>query len=187
MHSRNISRHLETDYGVSLAGAKRLKITDMFASRFDQSLFPEDEKGHGSHEDAAQDEIYAMQLQSRQRRDMAFDFYNPRQNLPNDLTSERIIDEIPDFKPQVIDLALPEDYKARDQVNLVQDARANFIAQSNMYDEPGFHSSGEGRGQHGLSPAEAYSLGGSAAGLQTNHMLDEDGTPENSVESVQAF
>ena len=119
MHSRNISRHLETDYGVPLSGAKKRKLTDLSASRLDQMLFQEeDEKSHGVQNDAAQTVIDGLQLQSRQRRDLALDFYNPREELPKDVAAERIIDQIPDFKPQIIDLSLPEDYKAHDQVRI---------------------------------------------------------------------
>lgn len=186
MHSRNLSRHLEADYGVSLSGTKRKKVTDLFASRFDQMLFSEEEGKHDIYQDAAEKEIEGLQLQSRQRRDLALDFYNPREELPADVNSERIIDQIPDFQPQVIDLSVPSDYAARDQVKLVQDARANYILQLNDFDNPDFHSSGEDRGDSGLRAPEAYSLGGSAAGVQTNH-LDEDGNKKDSVESVQAF
>ncbi len=187
MQSRNISRYLETDYGVPLHGLKRRKLTDFSASRFDQMLFPEDEKGHNIYNDAAQSVIDGLQLQSRQRRDLAMDFYNPREELPKDIAAERTIDQIPDFKPQILDLALPEDYKPHDQVRLVQDARANFIAQSNLFDNPETQIQGAGNGPRGIPASEFYSLGGSAAGLVTDRLKDEDGTPIGSVESVQAF
>ena len=78
MHSRNISRHLDTDYGVHLSGMKKRKLTDLSSAKLDQMLFEEDEKGHGIHNDAAQTVIDGLQLQSRQRRDLTLDFYNPR-------------------------------------------------------------------------------------------------------------
>ena len=187
MHSRNISRHLETDYGVSLAGMKRQKLTDFSASRFDQMLFPEDEKGHGIATDAAQTVIDSLQLQSRQRRDLALDFFNPREELPKDVAAERIIDQIPDFTPQILDLDHPDDYKAHDQVRLVQDARTNFMQQSNFFDNPDARLPGVGEEARGVPASELYSLDGSAAGLVTNRLQDEDGNYVNSVESTQAF
>jgi len=184
MYSRNISRHLETDYGVPLSGTKKQKLTDFSASRLDQMLFSEDEKGHDIFNDAASMVIDNLQLESRQRRDMALDFFNPRQELPKDVAAERIVDQIPDFAAQVIDLAVPGDYEAQDQVRLVQDARANFIQQSNLFDNP---DSREGGGARGISANDMYSLGGSAAGLKTDRLQDEDGSYINSVDSVQAF
>ena len=124
--------------------------------------------------------------QSRQKRDLAMDFYNPREELSKDVTSERLIDQIPDFKPQVVDLSHSTDYQARDQVKLVQDARANFANQANMYDNPQFNSSGEGRGDRGMPAPDVYS--GSAAGLRTNRLVeDEDGTQVANLDNVQAF
>lgn len=187
MTSRNISRHLKTDYGVPLHGLKRKKLTDFTASRLDQMIFPEDEKGHKVYDDAAQSVIDGLQLQSRQRRDLALDFYNPREELPKDVAAERIIDQIPDFKPYMLDLSLPEDYKPHDQVRLVQDARANFIVQSNLFDNPETRIPGVGDGARGRSAEEFYSQDVSAAGLVTNRLKDEDGTPVGTVESMQAF
>lgn len=184
MHSRNISRHLETDYGVNLSGARREKLSDFFSSRFDQMLFPEEEQGHGVFNDAAEAEIDKLQLESRQRRDMALDFYNPREQLPKDVQAERTIEQIPDFRPLVIDLSRPEDYKSRAQVQLVQDARANFIQQSNVFDEPGFLPPEVSQGARGIPAADLDSLG--AAGLKTDRLHDEDDTVIG-VESVQAF
>ena len=90
MQSRNISRHLNTDYGLSLAGKKRKVLTDIQASRIEQMLFEDENPEHSAHEDEAEREIMAMQLQSRQRRDLAMDYFNPRQELPRDITAERI-------------------------------------------------------------------------------------------------
>jgi hypothetical protein len=150
-----------------------------------QLVFPEDETSHGVHEDAAEGEIKNLQLQSRQRRDMALDFYNPREELPHDITAERIVDEIPDWKPQVIDLSRPDDYEAHEQVRLLQDARANYIKASTLFDDPNFQFSEESDGARGVSASAGYSRG--AAGIKTNHWVDEDGTQPNSVENVQAF
>ena len=186
MQSRNISRHLNTDYGLSLSGKKRKVLTNIQASRLEQMLFDDENPEHTAHEDEAEREIMALQLQSRERRDLALDYYNPRQELPRDITAERIVDQIPDFTPKVLDLSLPGDDKARDQVQLIQDARFNYIQQSNMFDNPDFHSSGEGRGDKGVRAPAGYSLGGSAAGIQTN-MLEDDHEQQNSVENVQAF
>lgn len=187
MHSRNISRHLKTDYGVPLHGQKRKKLTDFTASRLDQMLFPEDAKAYDIYNDAAQSVIDNLQLQSRQRRDLALDFINPREELPKDVAAELMIDQAPDLKSYILDLALPEDYKPHDQVRLIQDARANFIVQSTLFDNPETQIPGVGDGARGRSAEEFYSLGGSAAGLVTDRLKDEDGTAIGSVESVQAF
>lgn len=181
MQSRNISRHLQTDYGLSLAGKKRKILTDIRASRLEQMVFDDENPEHAGHEDQAEREIMAMQLESRQRRDLALDHFNPRQELPRDITAERIVDQIPDFKPKVLELSLPGDDKARDQVQLVQDGRYNYIRQSTMYDNPEFHSSGEGRGDKGVPPNVGYSLGGTG-GLHTNTLDDraeKNGIPDN--------
>jgi hypothetical protein len=185
MSSRNISRYLETDYGVSLAGLKRKQLTDFAGSRIEQLVFPDEETGHGVYNDAAENEIKSLQLQSRQKRDMALDFYNPKEELPHDVTAERIVDQIPDWKPQVVDLSRPGDYEAHEQVRLVQDARANYIRNSTMFDDPNFQPSGESDGARGVSATAGYDLG--AAGIKTNHFVDEDGTPTGVVENVQAF
>jgi hypothetical protein len=177
--------HLFSNYGDSLGKAKRAKLTDITSSRIDNLVF-EDEKGYEMYNDDAAAQLSNFQLQNRQRRDMAMDLANPREELPKDIVSERAIDQNPDFKPQVVDLSLPSDYKARDQVKLVQDGRANFILQSNMYDTPDFHSSGEGLGSGGVAAPQGYSLG--AAGLKTNRFTeDQDGTQINSIDNVQAF
>lgn len=77
--------------------------------------------------------IQDLHLTRRIDLDMAMDRFNPKEQLP---ISANMENQIPDFRPRLLDVAAPGDYSAHDQVKMVQTGRANFIKEDLKYDDP---------------------------------------------------
>jgi len=178
----------------------REKIHDLVSNRFEQSFFPPEELYAKVANDQAGQYVTTLGLQSRIKRDMAIDSVNPTEKLPEDYVSAKLIDTVPMFGwSYPPDVALPQDYKAHDQVKLYQNAFFNAYRQENLFSDARFFdtyldpenpASKNDPVDNGLGSKEVYSMDGSAAGRISNHLGGEkrdESYRENSVETMSAF
>lgn len=125
------------------------KLTDITASRLDFEI-PGYEKLQGSADESYKT-LNHLLLTDRVHRDLTIDRFNPREELSRYTRTE---DQIPDFTPFLRTMFDPSDGEAQQQVNLVQSARANFILESNKYNDPNFKTS-----QKYFSDSSEFDLG----------------------------
>lgn len=192
-------------YGVST----KERIHQLSSDRFDQDFFPIEENYAKIANDFAGQYTTPLGLSGRIQRDMALDMGNPREKLPEDFVSAKLIDTIPMYGySHPPDLSLPEDYKQNDQVALVQQAFLNAAKQEELFTNPRYfdpksfnpkqvsqqvndlNTDKVGQGNQPITQLEFYSMDGSAAGRETNFLGTEDSDENyrmNSIESMVAF
>lgn len=109
------------------------KASDIATTRLEYDPLDQAKNLFGQSKDSADKMVQSMHMGRRIDLDMALDRFNPQERLP---ISKNMEDQVPDFKPTMLDLAAPEDYSAHDQVAQVQTARANFLREDLKYDNP---------------------------------------------------
>lgn len=179
-------------YAGPYGDAKKDSAESWDANRLDSAIHQDDDTWVAPSNEQAEEQRKRYDYHWRINRDMATDRMNPRQELPKDVVSEQLIG-IPDLLDRpMLDLSLPEDYKAHDQVSLVQQSLMHHEMQNNLYsdmrlfDKSVLNTDKIGKKVNGLSQAQLYSFDGSAAGKVSN-FLDEDGYRYNSISSHSAF
>lgn len=182
-----------SNYGAGFGAAKKEAVMDISAHRLEQQIFPFDHSAEEFNKDGASSYITHAGLNSRLKRDLALDAKNPREEMEKSAADIRMIDAIPNLIAQQPDLSHPADYEAHDQVRLLQESRAHSTEQETMFtdpkamEKPQINTDRQGKASKGMSQLQIYSLDGSAAGIVSNHLTDEDGAYMDSVESVSAF
>lgn len=185
------------NYKGGYGNSTREKIHNITADRFDQSFFPIEDLYAKVANDYAGQYVTTMGLQSRIKRDMAIDAQNPREKLPEDMVSAKMMDIVPMFGwSHPPDLSTPEDFKQNDQVFLIQSAFLNAAKQEALYTDPNLffkqdlNTDAVGKGVPALRQVDYFSFDGSAIGAETNLLGGEERDEsyrENSVESMTAF
>jgi len=182
-----------SNYGGGFGAAKKEAIMDLSAHRLDQQIFPFDHSAEDFHRDGASTFITQAGLESRMKRDLSLDIKNPRQELPKSASDEKSIDVIPNLIAQMPDMSHPADYEAHNNVRLLQESRLHSTEQETLFtdpkalENPRLNTDGQGKDNRSVSQLQVFAFDGSAAGKESNHLVDEDGAYLNSVESVNAF
>lgn len=147
-----------------------------------------------------------LNLSYRIQRDMAMDMGNPKEKLPEDFVSAKLIDAVPIFGySHPPDMSLPEDFKQNDQVLLTQQAFLNAQRQDQMFTNPNYfdkqvsesggsepevkelNTDKRGKGNKPLGQMEFYSMDGSAAGMESNFLGSEEGDESYRVMSIETM
>lgn len=173
--------------------ASKEDIHDLTPDRWSQRIYEDDDKLFKNSNDFASGQITAQGLTSRLKRDMAVYLADPQQRLPPDLDSERQMDAVPMFAwTPGPDLSTKEDYGLSTQVKLYQDAFFNSYRAGQLYSDPtmwgndAYNTNKTGKEMRGAGVESVYSMDGSAAGLETN-FLNDDNYKGNSIEVMTAF
>ncbi len=183
-------------YNGPYGDATKEQIHSIFEDRLDQAIMGFTNDFIKTGNDSASSQITTLGLASRQKRDMAYDAINPQQKLPEDMTSARLIETVPAFgwSPGPL-MSRPEDFEAKDQVNLVQMSFLHAAQQERLYTDPNLFGKDEFKDKvenpvKPMNEIQSYSFDGSAAGYETNRLGGEsraESYRENSIEYMTAF
>lgn len=181
------------NYKGPYGSASKASVMDLGAASIDQQMFPFDQTHLRSAAEGASNYMTSRQLDGNMKRDLAMDVKNPRQELPKNPNDLSNIDEIPFWAPEMIMINMKMDYSAHDQVRLLQDATQNFLKQENLFTDEKlvgkdqYNTDKVGKTMTGISQAQMYSFGGSAAGRVSDRLYDDGDYTLNSVTSESAF
>jgi len=190
------------DYKGGYGGAKKKDIYDFTDNiQAPWEFIPTDPQHVKQQSDGATFWLTNSGLASRYKRDFAYDKANPREELPISAVDLKQINVISNLSEVMPDLSTPYDYAAHDQVRLYQDSIVNYTGQRDFFTDPKqfdemekfegktqkYNTEAVGQATRGHSQQSLYAMDGSAAGKETNYIIDKSGPKRNSAEWIYAF